>query len=51
MLKEKHHFTKENINQIIEFEIGEVFKQVLQACGVFKFSDRIMAMDRFVNTL
>jgi UDPglucose--hexose-1-phosphate uridylyltransferase len=51
MLKEKYHFTKENIDQLIEYEIGEVFKQVLQACGVFKFSDRISAMDRFVNTL
>ena len=51
MLKEKHTFTKENIDKIIEKEIGEVFKQVLEACGVFKFADKISAMDRFINTL
>ena len=50
-LKEKYQFTEENINQIIEYEIGEVFKQVLDCCGVFKFGDKISAMNRFINKL
>lgn len=50
-IMKKHNFTKENIDEIIEFEIGEVFKQVLDSCGVFKFGDRISAVDRFISKL
>ena len=51
VLKEKYEFNEENIDRLIEFEIGEVFKEVLNACGVFKFCDKLQAIDRFINAL
>lgn len=50
-LKEKHEFNEENIDRLIEFEIGEVFKEVLSACGVFKFGNKLEAIDRFIKKL
>ena len=51
-LKDKYEFNESNIDKLIEFEIGEVFKEVLNACGVFKFaSDKVEAMNRFVSSL
>lgn len=50
-LKDKHEFNEENIDRLIEFEIGEVFKEVLSACGVFKFGNKLEAIDRFIKKL
>ena len=35
-IKDKHPYTKENIDRLIEEEIGLVFEHVLEDCGVFK---------------
>lgn len=50
-LKEKYEFTNENIDTLINFEIGEVFKEVLDSCGVFKFGNKLEAISRFINIL
>ena len=47
----KYSLTNENIDQVIDFEIGEVFKNVLQDCSVFRFGDKIQEMDLFINFL
>jgi len=47
----KHKFDVHNVNELVEHELGEVFKEVLEACGVFKFADKVSAMDRFIATL
>ena len=47
----KHAFTIDNIDQIINDEIGEVFKKVLEDCGVFKFGDKLAEMDKFVKAI
>jgi UDPglucose--hexose-1-phosphate uridylyltransferase len=39
-IKDKHTYTKENIDRLIEEEIGLVFEQVLEDCGVFKQDER-----------
>ena len=44
-------FTEENIDEIINFEIGNVFMKVLEDCGVFKYGDKEKEMDLFVNFL
>lgn len=44
--------TKDNINEILQKEIGKVFCQVLEHAGVFKRTTEGMdAFDRFVNSL
>jgi len=35
-LKAKYAFTEENAEEILRFEVGQVFKQVLEHAGVFK---------------
>lgn len=50
-LLDKHSFNSENVNELVNFEIGEVFKQVLEACGVFKFGDRLKAMQAFITAV
>ncbi len=47
----KYELNQENIDEIVNYEIGEVFKQVLLDCGVFKFGNKIEEMDLFVNFL
>jgi UDPglucose--hexose-1-phosphate uridylyltransferase len=47
----KYELNQENIDEIVNYEIGEVFKQVLLDCGVFKFGNKTEEMDLFVNFL
>ena len=47
----KYSFITENIDEIINYEIGEVFKEVLLDCGVFKFGNKLEEMDLFIDTL
>ncbi len=47
----KHDINSANVNLIIDNEIGEVFKKVLEDCGVFKFGDKIKEMDKFIKAL
>ena len=44
----RHEYTKENIDDIINSEIGDVFMEVLEDCGVFKYGNKIEEMDKFV---
>ncbi len=44
----KYQFDKDNITDIINAEIGNVFMHVLDDCGVFKFGDKIAEMDKFI---
>lgn len=49
-LKSKYQFTKENIDQIINQEVGLVFEHVLEDCGVFKQDDKgIQAFTAFME--
>ena len=45
----KYELNENNINEIVNYEIGEVFKQVLLDCGVFKFGNKKEEMDLFVK--
>ncbi|MGL4676150.1 MAG: UDP-glucose--hexose-1-phosphate uridylyltransferase [Brevinema sp.] len=45
-LKTKYQFTKQNIDQILQQEIGLVYSQVLENCGVFKNTEEF---DNFTN--
>ena len=45
----KYEFTKDNVDSIINAEIGNVFMKVLEDCGVFKFGNKIEEMDKFVK--
>ena len=47
----KYSFTTENIDEIFNYEIGEVFKEVLLDCGVFKFGNKLEEMDLFIEYL
>ena len=47
----KYDLNPENIDDIINFEIGEVFKEVLLDCGVFKFGDKLEEIDLFIEYL
>ena len=40
-LKKKHVFNEENIDTILEQEIGRVFAEVLEDCGVYKSSNSL----------
>lgn len=41
-----------NIDKIIEDEVGNVFKKVLEHCGVFKWNDNgKKAMEKYINNL
>lgn len=35
-IKEKHNITAENVNQVLQEELGLVFERVLEDAGVFK---------------
>lgn len=50
-LLEKYSFTEENVTPILQQELGESFKVILEDCGVFKYGNRIVEMDRFLITL
>jgi UDPglucose--hexose-1-phosphate uridylyltransferase len=39
-LKKKYSFTAENAEAILQKEVGEVFKTVLEHAGVFKRDER-----------
>lgn len=47
----KYNFTSDNIQSILNYEIGEFFKEVLNDCGVFKFGNKLKEMDLFINEL
>ncbi|MDE7264582.1 MAG: UDP-glucose--hexose-1-phosphate uridylyltransferase [Anaeroplasmataceae bacterium] len=51
LLMNKYKFTEENIQFILENEVGEIFKKVLEDCGVFKFGHRLSEMDKFIYSL
>lgn len=44
--------TRENIDSIIENEVGKVFSKVLEHCGVFKWDEKGKeAIQRYINSL
>ncbi len=48
----RYNITKENVNSIIEHEIGCVFKKVLEDAGVYKLDEKGQrAFDKFISTL
>ena len=51
-LLEKHNFTAENAQAILQDEIGKVFAQVLRDAGVYKQTEEgIKAFERFTSSL
>jgi UDPglucose--hexose-1-phosphate uridylyltransferase len=50
-LMSKYKFNDDNIDEIINKEIGEVFKLVLEDCSVFKFGNKIKEMNKFINSI
>ena len=52
ILSEYDNVTEENIEQILEQEVGKVFCKVLEDAGVYKCTDEgIKAFKRFISTL
>lgn len=52
ILNNNTNINKENINKIIEDEVGNVFKKVLEHCGVFKWNNEgIEAINRYIDSL
>ena len=51
-IEERNTFTKENIDDLIQKEVGEVFAKVLEHCGVFKWDNAGReALDRYISDL
>lgn len=51
-IKAKHQLTKENVESIIQEEVGQVFAKVLEDAGVFKRTQAgQQAFQRFIDTL
>lgn len=51
-LQQKHHFTAENVSDILKAEVGAVFAKVLEHAGVFKRSpEGQAAFRRFIDTV
>lgn len=51
-LKQKHHFTPENTVSILQEEVGQVFRKVLEHAGVYKRTDEGRnAFLRFINVV
>lgn len=51
-IEERNTFTKENIDELIQKEVGEVFAKVLEHCGVFKWDNAGReALDRYISDL
>ena len=43
---------EENIDEVLQREVGDIFAKVLEHCGVFKWDEEgILAMDRYMNSL
>lgn len=52
MLVNKYTFTKDNINEIFEYEIGDVFLRMLKDCAVFKSDEEgFTHFMKFVNLI
>ncbi len=39
-LKQRDHFTKDNVETVIDEEVGKVFGRVLEDAGVYKWDDK-----------
>lgn len=51
-IEDRNEFTEENIDSLIQKEIGEVFSKVLEHCGVFKWDNEGReALDRYITNL
>lgn len=51
-LKQRDHFTKNNVETVIDEEVGKVFGRVLEDAGVYKWDDKGQAaFDRFIEQL
>ncbi len=51
-LKQRDHFTKDNVETVIDEEVGKVFGRVLEDAGVYKWDDKGQAaFDRFIEQL
>ena len=50
--QQKYTITEENIDEVIEREIGNVFVQVLECAGVYKRDQKgTVAFKKFINIL
>ena len=51
-LQQKHHFTAENVSDILKAEVGAVFAKVVEHAGIFKRSpEGQAAFRRFIDTV
>ena len=51
-MKAAHHVTAENVQSIVQQEVGLIFKQVLEHAGVFKRDEKGQAaFNAFVTQL
>lgn len=51
-LKKQYEFTDDNVEKIVDQEVGKVFGRVLEDAGVFKWDDKgQQAFDRFIDAL
>ena len=47
----KYSFNKNNIDEIINKEVGNTFAEILECCGVFKQNSNQESLNRFLNKL
>lgn len=51
-LMKRDHFTKDNVEEVVDQEVGKVFGRVLEDAGVYKWDDKGQAaFDRFIEQL
>ncbi len=51
-LKQNYTFNEDNIDKILEDEVGNIFAKVLEHCGVFKWDEKgKIAMNRYIQNL
>ena len=51
-IMDKHSdINKENVNKILQNEVGSTFKDILECCSVFKFGDKIKLAEKFIKAI
>lgn len=51
-IMDKHcEINKENVSEIIQSEVGNTFKDILECCSVFKFGDKLKLAEKFIMSI
>ncbi len=47
----RYQFNEDNLQSILNCEVGKIFQNVLEDCSVFKFGNKTIEMDHFIEDL